>query len=94
MAPMKRKQIYIEPWQEENLKRLARHRGVKEAEIIRQALAREMTGEEIRPIVYDSEAWEEARAFIESLIKQGPVRGGRTWKRQDVYDDREGRYGR
>lgn len=38
------------------------------------------------------EAWEEERAFIESLIGQGPVAGGRTWTREELYEERMSRY--
>lgn len=30
--------------------------------------------------------WAEERGYIEALIAQGPVPGGRTWKREDLYD--------
>jgi len=31
-------------------------------------------------------AWARERRFIEDLIAQGPVPGGRTWTREDLYD--------
>ena len=87
MAPMIRKQVYIEPRQNAILKQLARVRGVTEAEIIRGAIDREAsTTFKVRQL--DPTAWEEARAFILSLIAQGPVSGGRTWKREDAYEER------
>ena len=46
MAQMLRKQIYIEKRQQALLKRLAKKRGVSEAEIIRQAIDREAGGVE------------------------------------------------
>ena len=41
MTDMVRKQVYIHQRQEATLKRLARQRGLSEAEIIRQAIDRE-----------------------------------------------------
>jgi hypothetical protein len=94
MAQMIRKQVYIEPRQDANLKRLARAKGVTEAEIIRRAIDRE-TGSVSVPLGQpDSTAWEEARAFIHDLIAQGPVSGGRTWSREELYEERLSRYGR
>lgn len=43
MAWMIRKQIYIEPAQEANLKEQARSLGLTEAEVIRRAINRQMT---------------------------------------------------
>ncbi|MBC7250794.1 MAG: ribbon-helix-helix protein, CopG family [Anaerolineae bacterium] len=81
---MVRKQIYIEPQQETLLKRLARMTGVTEAEIIRRAIE-----QQARTILFphrDLSAWQEERAFINHLIQQGSVPGGRTWHREDLYE--------
>ena len=77
MAQMVRKQVYIEPRQDAVLKRLARTRGVTEAEIIRQAIDREAGSPAPVGGQLDTEAWAQARAFVLSLIAQGPVSGGR-----------------
>ena len=84
MTRMVRKQVYIEPRQETLLKRLARDTGVTEAEIIRQAIDRQtqVTLFSRR----DLNAWRQERAFIQSLIQQGPVPGGRRWRREDLYE--------
>lgn len=92
MSVMVRKQIYIEPQQEELLKQAAAETGMTEAEIIRQAL--DLWNEHVARRRRAQEAWEQERAFIESLIAQGPVPGGRTWTRDDIYEERLGRYGR
>jgi hypothetical protein len=84
MTRMVRKQVYIEPRQETLLKRLARDAGVTEAEIIRQAIDRQT-----KVILFshrDLNAWRQERAFIERLIQQGPVLGGRRWRREDLYE--------
>lgn len=94
MAQMIRKQVYIEPGQDAVLKRLARTRGVTEAEVIRQAIEHEAGSGEAVPGQADPAAWEQARAFIRSLIEQGPVPGGRRWSREEIYEERLSRYGR
>jgi hypothetical protein len=92
MSMMVRKQIYIEPQQEELLKQAAAETGMTEAEIIRQAL--DLWDEHVARRRRAQEAWEEERAFIESLIAQGPVPGRRTWTREELYEERLSRYGR
>lgn len=85
MAPTKiRKQIYIERDQEELLKRWSAELGVSEAEIIRQAISGQSMrlGRRFR----DLEAWQTEREFIESLIEQGPLPGGRRWTRDELYE--------
>ena len=84
MATKVRKQIYIEPEQEERLKRLSAAMGVAEAEIIRQALDRELgaLGRRTR----DLGVWEAELEFIQELMSRGVVEGGRTWRRDDLYD--------
>ena len=94
MAQMIRKQVYIEPRQDAVLKRLARTRGVTEAEVIRQAIEREAGSGDALVGQPDAAAWEEARAYIRSLIAQGPVSGGRRWSREEIYEERLSRYGR
>jgi len=84
MATKVRKQIYIEPHQEEILKRLTRETGVSEAELIRQAIDRHTQSP--RPPIRNLDAWEKERSFITHLIQQGPVPGGRTWQREDLHE--------
>ena len=87
MAAMVRKQVYIKPRQDELLKQAAVETGMTESEIVRQAidLWEETEAKKRRA----EEAWEEAQVFIGELIARGPVPGGRTWKREELYD----RYG-
>ena len=75
-----RKQIYIEPYQERQLKRLSKKEGVSEAAIIRQAIARHL--EEQRADSERRKAWQEARAFAEHLMAKGAV--GRWATRPDL----------
>ncbi len=83
MATKVRKQIYIEPEQEERLKRRSAAMGVAEAEIIRQALDRELGRLRRRN---NLSVWEAELAFIQELMSRGVVEGGRTWRREDLYD--------
>jgi hypothetical protein len=84
MNRMVRKQVYIEPRQEALLKRLVRETGATEAEIIRQAIDRQ--AETIPFRRRDLSAWQEERQFISRLIQQGPVPGGRSWRRKELYE--------
>jgi hypothetical protein len=86
MSTMVRKQIYIEAQQEAALKHITKERQISEAEIIRQAIARWL--EEDERARRTTELWEEEQAFIEALLAQGPVPGGRTWTRDAIYEDR------
>ncbi|MEW6227219.1 MAG: ribbon-helix-helix domain-containing protein [Bacillota bacterium] len=81
---MIRKQFYIDPQQEALLKRCAKELGITEAELVREALdtytwsgARDHR---------DLSAWKEEKAFLESLMKEGPVSGGRRWTRDDLHE--------
>ena len=92
MTTMVRKQVYIKPEQDEMLKQWAEETGKTEAEILRQALDRWLESEEQRQEA--EAAWKEERAFIEARTAQGPVSGGRTWTREELYEERLNRYGR
>jgi len=92
MSVMVRKQVYIEPRQDEMLKRAAAETGMTEAEIVRRAL--DLWDERVAQHRRVQEIWEEERAFIESLIAQGPVPGGRTWTREELYEERLSRRAR
>jgi hypothetical protein len=84
MATKVRKQIYIEPYQEMLLKRLTDETGLSEAEFIRQAIDfHTQLFQQPKP---DLQAWDEEKTFITGLIEQGPVAGGRTWQREDLYE--------
>ena len=92
---MVRKQIYLEERQEARLKRIARGRGVSEAEVIRQAIDRHVTGVSVATGGGDPTVWESALRFMRSLAAR-PRKGrpGRTWKREDAYAERLSRHGR
>lgn len=91
--PMIRKQIYLPKRQNLKLKRLAKQRGISEAEFIRQALERE--AELSVPAIRDSrKAVEKIFAYVESLRKQPEFMQGKPYEfnRDELYEEREGRW--
>lgn len=86
MARMVRKQIYLEPHQEQRLKTLSRLLQVSEAELIRRALDLYL----FDTLMTRSRLalWEQEKAFIQEWMAQGPVPGGRTWTREELYEER------
>jgi len=86
MKRMERKQVYLEADQNRRLRALSRRRGVTESELIRRGVNRVL--DEPLPFEPDPQAWKEVLAFIDSLIAKGPVKGKRTWKREDLYERR------
>jgi hypothetical protein len=95
MAQMIRKQIYIQKRQETILKKLARLRQVSEAELIREAIDRQINALGPRASPPDPAAWEKAHRFMLELVARGPIADRpRTWKREDAYEERMERYDR
>jgi hypothetical protein len=84
MARKLRKQVYLDPQQDAALKRQAAATGTSEAEIIRQAIDNQT--KILRHPVAALEAWRREQEFIRGLMAQGPAEGGRTWRREDLYD--------
>lgn len=91
MAQMIRKQIYIYKRQQAQLKRISAARGVSEAEIIRNALDREVNSQ-IAPYHYDPDAWERLMEFIGKRIASGQAGEPYKWRREDAYEERENHY--
>ena len=81
MRRMKRKQIYIEADQDRRLRDLSRRHGKSESELIREGIDRILADPPL-----DRAAWERELAYIDSLIRKGPLKGGQTWKREDLYE--------
>ena len=79
-----RKQIYLDPKQNEILKQTSRKLGVSEAEVIRRAILSQAS--RINISQQNRKAWEHELQFIQSLIRQGQIQGKRKWKREDLYD--------
>lgn len=89
---MVRKQIYIQKRQDALLKRLSKARGVSEAEIIRQAIERQVGGEPLQQPSSDLSAMDD---FIRlALSKRSPEEKGKPyrWDREEIYAEREGRW--
>ena len=90
---MVRKQIYLLKRQNQLLKRLAKQRGVSEAEVIRQALEREA---ELSTTVYrdKKQALDSILAYIESLRNRPEMMQGEPYKfnREEIYEERENRF--
>ena len=87
------KEIYLSSRHNLTLKRLAKQRGISEAEVIRQALEREAALSV--PAVYDSrKALEKIFAYVESLRKRPEFMQGKPYKfnRDEFYDERESRW--
>ena len=90
---MVRKQIYLPRRQNQLIKRLAKQRGVSEAEVIRQALERE--AEMSAPVVRDrKKALDEIITFARSLRERPELMQGEParWNRQELYEERESRW--
>jgi hypothetical protein len=92
MSDMVRKQFYIHKRQHILLRRLSRARGVSEAEIVRQAIEREATGEAPQSPLPDRAAWDEILGFIEARQALGADGEPYQWNRQDAYQERESRF--
>lgn len=89
--PMVRKQIYLPRRQHQTLKRLAKQRGISEAEVIRQALERESALS--MPDVHDRhKALEKIFAYVKSLRKRPEFMQGNpyTFNRDKLYEERDG----
>jgi hypothetical protein len=84
MRRMRRKQIYIDHDQDRRLGALARRRGESESHLIREGIDRLLNSP--LPCFPDSEAWAQQRRFIDSLIRLGPVKGKRTWTREEIHE--------
>jgi hypothetical protein len=89
MVAMVRKQVYIEPAQERFLKRRATELGVSEAELIRRAID-SLARTPARPS-FDPDAWETVVASMEERARVPSTGERRTWRREDLYEERVGR---
>lgn len=86
MSRMVRKQVYIEPAQEAMLKQRAKERGMSEAELIRDGIDHVLRAAIVVP--RESAAWEEEKRFIRKRMKLTAPQTGRTWTREELYDER------
>lgn len=79
-----RKQIYIEPRQDNLIKATAKQIGVSEAEIIRQAIDLHISLIKVPQI--NLSHWEAEKAFIDTIKQRPALGGGRDWQREDLYE--------
>jgi hypothetical protein len=89
MPAMVRKQVYIEPGQNERLKMHARALGVTEAELIRRGI------DAVAPPIdstYGKALRETADASVYSLRARSLAERARGWTRGELYEDRYPRY--
>jgi hypothetical protein len=87
---MVRKQVYIRPRQDEQLKRLAQQRGASEAELIREVIEilikQQPASQEGKALPRDEAAWQ---VILESMQKRHgdkPLGQPHRWTREDYYD--------
>ena len=84
MVHMIRKQVYITPLQDKLLKARARQLGVTEAELIRRGIDRSLQ-DGVKPLP-DPKALKEIESYIRARMRKGPLKGGRRWTREELYD--------
>ena len=91
---MVRKQIYIPRRQDTLLKKLAKQRGVSEAEVIRRALEREVQAPTPTTPRDSKKALDEIFAFVETLKNRPEFMAGEPYKfnREELYEERESRW--
>ncbi len=90
MSRMIRKQVYVEPRQEEILKRRSTELGISEAELIRRAIEQVAWGPVSGQV--DRGAWESAKAFTQQHRRLEALQTGRAWTREQLYDERFERF--
>jgi len=84
MTRMIRKQVYIKPVQDKMLKERAEQLGVTESELIRRGVDQATA---VVKAPRDPKAWEEALAFMKQRGKMRVPQTGRTWTRDELYED-------
>jgi hypothetical protein len=90
---MVRKQVYIEPEQEELLKQRARELGVSEAELVRRCIGH--VGRVAAVVPFDLRAWQDELAFIRQRARMQHALGSqRRWTREELYEERLERFSR
>ncbi len=97
MARMVRKQVYIEARQEALLKRRAKELGVSEAEVVRRGIDQVALVPAVELKAWGPERgrlWEELRTDMEERSKLQVPQTGRSWTREELYDERLARYSR
>jgi hypothetical protein len=86
MSKMVRKQIYIYKRQEAWIKGVAQAKGVSEAEVIRQAIDRQLSGD-VTPRILGTDALEAFIQFALSRREAGIQGKPYRWRRSDAYGE-------
>ena len=94
MPQMVRKQIYLRRGQQVLLRRLAKARGVSEAEVICQTLDEQFSGRPLPHVTRDPEALESFIRAALSRRQHGSTAARYEWNREDLYRDRAPRTAR
>ncbi len=92
MGQMIRKQIYIAKKHQIILKRLAKSRGISEAEVIRQALEHEDAGGVSLVGTSEKNALDKIIAFAMNRRKLDTAAEPYQWNREEIYNERLDRY--
>jgi hypothetical protein len=92
MPRMVRKQVYITPEQGRLLKRRAKALGKSEAEIVRQGI--ELASRSNAGFSFDRRAWQELKRDMAKRGRMKVPQTGRTWTREELYEERIVRYSR
>lgn len=89
---MVRKQIYLPRRHNLALKRLAKQRGISEAEVIRQALEREVQSP-VSPLQGSRQALNNIIAYARSLRRRPELLQGKPYvfNREQLYEERQNR---
>ena len=84
-----RKQVYIEDEQEQFLKRQAKALGVTEAELIRRGI--DLLRHPAPRVHRDEEAWQDFLALLDERARLPSNASGRSWTRDELYEERLGK---
>jgi hypothetical protein len=88
---MVRKQIYIQKRQDILIKRLAQAQGLSEAEVIRQAIERELSGS-TQPLSGNTSAFDDFAKLALSKRSLNNKSKPYQWNREEIYTERERRW--
>lgn len=88
MHKLTRKQVYLAPVQAKRVKRRAKEEGVAEAEIIRRALELGLNQLDEALDATQRKARKSILAAIDARTASGVSEVGRSWTRDELYDDR------
>ena len=85
MGDLVRKQMYITKAQDLHLKEKAKEYGMKEAELVRQALDLQLN--KVGLAKQPASVWKLELQFIDERMRKGQSKGVRNWRRDDLYED-------